>query len=102
MFARVAALEGTSEQLSRMGEMLADGTLPELLERKGFKGMLWLTASERGRAILINLWDSADAHAASERQWRAEGATPLSDEVGVKRSFLGSYDVTIGHGLAEE
>jgi hypothetical protein len=99
VIARVAALEGTREQLSEMGEMLADGTLPELKQRQGFRGFLWLTAPERGRALLINVWDSMEAHQASERLWRAEGAMPVAKEVGLKRTFLGGYQVEIGAGL---
>ena len=61
MHARVVTFQGDPAKMQEMGTMFPQRVLPVLKQQRGFKGVTVLLDRERGKALGISLWESADA-----------------------------------------
>ena len=58
MYARAVNVQFQSGKVDEANHLVKDAILPALQEQKGFKGQLFLTQRETGKAISINLWET--------------------------------------------
>lgn len=66
--ARVSTLEGSPDSIDDGIDKVRSDTLPRVREVKGNVGAIGLADRKSGRAIVITLWESADAMRESEKQ----------------------------------
>jgi len=58
MYARAVNVQFQSGKVDEANHLVKDAILPVLQEQKGFKGQLFLTQRDTGKAISINLWET--------------------------------------------
>jgi hypothetical protein len=95
MIAHVTVVTGWTDQIDAMGEALEQRTLPNLEQRDGFEGMLWLTDHAAGRGLVVGLWSSDQARLAADHEAQGEKGISVSAEVGVTRDLLGTFEVRL-------
>ena len=60
MYARAVNVQFQSGKADEANRLVKDAIVPVLQEQKGFKGQLFLTQRDTGKAISINLWETED------------------------------------------
>jgi heme-degrading monooxygenase HmoA len=60
MYARAVNVQFQSGKADEAKHLVKDAIVPVLQEQKGFKGQLFLTQRDTGKAISINLWETED------------------------------------------
>lgn len=58
MYARAVNVQLKSGKVDEAVNIVKDAIVPVLKQQKGFKGQLFLTQSDTGRAISINMWET--------------------------------------------
>lgn len=58
MYARAVNVQLKSGKVDEAVNIVKDAIVPVLKQQKGFKGQLFLTQSDTGKAISINMWDT--------------------------------------------
>ncbi len=71
MIAHVTVVTGSTDQIDAMGEALDERTLPDLEQREGFEGMLWLTDAA-GKGLVVGPWSRDQARLAADREAQGE------------------------------
>jgi heme-degrading monooxygenase HmoA len=97
MHARVSTLEGLPEQVDELGRIASEWVAPSLTQMDGFRGMLALADHQRGKVLMVTLWESEEAMRQSEEAAdqlrgdtaRAAGETTIA---GVER-----YEVVLSY-----
>ena len=87
MIAHVATVDGTADQVDRFISRVNTDVAPMIQTRKGFIESIALVDRDAGRGLLVTLWESRMAAAASDEQSKREGATQgVSASVGLHRT----------------
>jgi len=60
MYARAVNVQFQSDKADEANRLVKDAIVPVLQEQKGFKGQLFLTQRDTGKALSINLWETED------------------------------------------
>jgi heme-degrading monooxygenase HmoA len=60
MYARAVNVQFQSGKADEANYLVKNAIVPVLQEQKGFKGQLFLTQRDTGKAISINLWETED------------------------------------------
>lgn len=60
MYARAVNVQFQSGKIQEASRIVKDSIVPAMQKQKGFKGQLFLTQPETGKAISINLWETQD------------------------------------------
>jgi heme-degrading monooxygenase HmoA len=60
MYARAVNVQFQSGKADEANHLVKNAIVPVLQEQKGFKGQLFLTQRDTGKAISINLWETED------------------------------------------
>lgn len=58
MHARAVNVQLKSGKLDEAVSIVKDAIVPALKQQKGFKGQLFLTQSDTGKSISINMWET--------------------------------------------
>ncbi|MFH1975876.1 MAG: antibiotic biosynthesis monooxygenase [Pseudomonadota bacterium] len=58
MYARAVNVQLKSGKVDEAVNIVKDAIVPVLKQQKGFKGQLFLTQSDTGKAISINMWET--------------------------------------------
>ncbi|MBU1397390.1 MAG: hypothetical protein KKH85_00610 [Proteobacteria bacterium] len=58
MYARAVNVQLKSGKVDKAVNIVKDAIVPVLKQQKGFKGQLFLTQSDTGKAISINMWET--------------------------------------------
>jgi hypothetical protein len=66
MFARIGTWQGTSEDLERWIVRAREQVKPSLQQDAGLTVAYWLADRERGRGLIVTIWESEAAMRASE------------------------------------
>jgi heme-degrading monooxygenase HmoA len=94
MFARMHTLATTPEQHDQGLDIVQNQLLPWLRDSTGFRGLIRLADPERGKTIVITLWENEEALRAS-----ADAGKRLSEltaaTVGVSKRELEEFEVTL-------
>ena len=96
MFARIGTWQGSPDELARWITRGREQVKPGLQQDAGLTGAYWLVDREAGKAMIVTLWESAEALQASEaaRQRRqtamaaASGATVTTERYEVVDSLI--------------
>lgn len=78
MFARIGTWQGTREELERWIARGRDEVKPSLARDAGLAAVYWLADREAGRGMIVTLWESREAMAASEEARAARQAATSS------------------------
>jgi hypothetical protein len=95
LISHVSLVKGSADQINAMGEALEERTLPDLEQRDGFEGMLLLTDLAAGKGLVVGLWSSDQARLAADHEAQGEKGISVSEEVGVQRELLGTFEVRL-------
>ncbi len=96
--ARVSRLEGSSDIDDSIRKMRSE-TLPRVRELKGNVGAIGLADRKSGKAIVITLWESADALRQSEKQ--ADKLREQAAETGGQQiAGVDRYEVAVAQQLS--
>jgi heme-degrading monooxygenase HmoA len=95
-FARIGTWQGTPEELERWIVRAREQVKPSIQKDRGLKAVYWLVDREAGKGLIVTLWESREAMAASEqarlqRQTAtsaATGASVTTERYEVVDSFL--------------
>ena len=60
MFARMVNVEFQSGKVDEASRIVRDQILPVMQEQGGFRGQLLLTQEDTGKAVSLNLWETAE------------------------------------------
>jgi heme-degrading monooxygenase HmoA len=66
-FARIGTWQGTSEELERWIVRAREQVKPSIQKDRGLKAVYWLVDREAGKGLIVTLWESQEAMAASEQ-----------------------------------
>ena len=82
-FARIGTWQGTPEELERWIVRAREQVKPSIQKDRGLKAVYWLVDREAGKGLIVTLWESQEAMAASEqarllRQTATSAATGAS------------------------
>ncbi len=94
MFARLHTLETTPEQYEQGLPLVRDEILPWTRECSGFRGFIGLVDRTRTKALVLTLWEDADALAESAEAADRLGAL-AADATGAERRALESFEVSL-------
>jgi|SRR5918999_966223 heme-degrading monooxygenase HmoA len=94
MFARMHTLETTPEQHDQGLEIVREQLLPWLRDSTGFRGLVRLADSERGKTIVITLWADEQALRGSDEAGRRLSELTAAT-VGVSKRELEEFEVTL-------
>jgi len=83
MFARIGTWEGTPEELERWIARGREQVKPGLARDTGLAAVYWLADRAAGRGLIVTLWESREAMAASE-QARAARQSATSAATGAR------------------
>jgi heme-degrading monooxygenase HmoA len=80
MFARIGTWQGSAAELDRWIVRAREEVKPSVRQDPGLKAAYWLVDRSAGKALIITIWESAEAMQASEasrarRQSATAGAT---------------------------
>ncbi|HTI56838.1 MAG TPA: antibiotic biosynthesis monooxygenase [Verrucomicrobiae bacterium] len=76
MFARIGTWQGTAEELERWIVRGREQVKPAIRQDPGLTAVYWLVDREAGKGLIVTLWESREAMAASEQARAArQGAT---------------------------
>lgn len=81
MFARIGTWEGSREDLERWITRSREQVKPSILEDAGLKSVYWLADRERGKGLIVTIWESEEAMRASE-QSRARRQSATATAIG--------------------
>jgi heme-degrading monooxygenase HmoA len=74
MFARIGSWQGSPADLERWITRAREQVKPGIRQDPGLKAVYWLVDREAGRGLIVTLWESEEAMAASERARAARQA----------------------------
>jgi heme-degrading monooxygenase HmoA len=66
MFARIGTWQGSREDLERWITRAREEVKPSIQQDPGLDAAYWLVDREGGKALIVTIWESADAMWASE------------------------------------
>ena len=66
-FARIGTWQGTPEELERWIVRAREQVKPNIQKDRGLKAVYWLVHREAGKGMIVTLWESQEAMAASEQ-----------------------------------
>ena len=81
MFARVGTWQGSAEELERWIVRGREQVKPAIRQDPGLTAVYWLVDREAGKGMIVTLWESREAMAASE-QARAARQGAMSTATG--------------------
>ena len=58
MYARTVNIQFQPGKIGEASSIVKDSIVPVMKEQKGFKGQLFLTQDDTGKAVSINLWET--------------------------------------------
>lgn len=96
MFARIGTWQGSQDELERWISRAREQVKPSLQRDPGLKAAYWLVGRDAGKALIITIWESAEAMRASEQSRlrrqtatsAATGATVTTDRYQVVDSLI--------------
>ena len=80
-FARIGTWQGTPEELEQWIVRAREQVKPSIQKDRGLKAVYWLVDREAGKGLIVTLWESQEAMAASE-QARLQRQTATSAATG--------------------
>jgi heme-degrading monooxygenase HmoA len=94
--ARIGTWQGTPEELERWIVRAREQVKPSIQNDRGLKAVYWLADREAGKGLIVTLWESREAMAASEQARRqrqtatsaATGASVTTERYEVVDSLL--------------
>ena len=66
MFARIGTWQGSQEELARWIVRAREHVKPSVQQDAGLTAAYWLVDRERGRGLIVTIWESEEAMRASE------------------------------------
>jgi heme-degrading monooxygenase HmoA len=81
VFARIGTWQGSPDELERWISRAREEVKPAIQQDRGLSAVYWLVDREAGKGLIVTLWDSGEAMAASEAS-RARRQTATSAATG--------------------
>ena len=94
MFARVTTFQAVPGKLDEMAVMVRDSVRPELGHQPGFVTSMTLTDHRTGKGMMLSLWETEAALAASETSGYFQEQMAKFGEIFVMPPFREVYEVS--------
>src|SRR2546425_6528297 len=92
-FARIGTWQGTPEELERWIVRAREQVKPNIQKDRGLKAVYWLVDREAGKGLIVTLWGSQEAMAASEQaRLQRQTATSAAPRASVTTERYESVD----------
>jgi quinol monooxygenase YgiN len=84
MYARIGTWEGTADELERWITRAREHVKPSVAEDAGLAAAYWLVDRERGRGLIVTIWESQAAmHASEQARAQRQAATSAATQARV-------------------